>query len=240
MRIDFVKRLPCVKEVFRVDTEQAPSILKRPVSTRTRAIYLAWVLAGLLICGSVFDRFSFIGVRISDCWPLTYIALLISFYVIAFIGPAGPTRVSSLCLLVLVTLVSPALMFGVLLARPIPDTMQTMNVGFYKVKLLRSYDASCRDIYGNNIALVLERPLAAGIWTESKTLVFVQPALSATVQIIDRGKTIKFTASAVEERKEITRTFSTDWNDATNQTTETIHVEPDYSETGRLMPNIAK
>jgi hypothetical protein len=219
-----------------VDSGQAPSSENQPASTRTRAIYAAWLLAVLLICESALDRFTFMDKRISDCWVLTYLALLINLYAIAFLGPRGYSRTSSLCALVVVTLLSPIVIFGVFLATPDRHTIQTLNAGFNKVKLVASYDVRCCDIYGKNISLVLERPFAMGICDEDKTLLFVQPADRASMTIIDEGRTIKLTAPTVGTRKEIVRTFSTDWYAAT-QNTETIIVEPAYLKTGTILPN---
>ena len=167
-------------------------------------------------------------IRLSDCWPLTYVALLVSLYVIVSLGPAGFKRVLGFCVLVLLTLVSPCFMFGALLAIPQRKTVETLNAGLYTVKLVTSYDPRCCDIYGNNISLVLERPFAVGFFNEDKTLLFVQPARKATVELVEHGRTVKFTAPALEKRQEVVRTYSVDWFDNINRDSEIIVVEPDY------------
>jgi hypothetical protein len=113
--------------------------------------------------------------------------------------------------------------------------VQTLNAGLYKVRLVASYDSACVDLYGHNLSLELERPFPLGSLNQSKTLLFVQPAREADLELIDQGLSLKVIIPTLGTRQEVVRTFPIDWNSPANQNTERIVVEPAYLYDGSLL-----
>jgi hypothetical protein len=72
----------------------------------------------------------------------------------------------------------------------------------------------------------MHRPVLDGILQEQRTLIIVHPAFSATAELIDHGKNIRFSSPALLGRKAIARTYSTDWEKAQENGFESTDLKP--------------
>jgi len=107
-----------------------------------------------------------------------------------------------------------------------PSVEKTILVGDVRVSQISNYDVTYYELCRNNISLELERPVFGGLLQETNLLLDIRPAEKADFEIIDNGKKIRFVSPALRGRKEIVRTYSTDWYAPSNKRFERIGITP--------------
>jgi hypothetical protein len=154
--------------------------------------------------------------------------LLVSLAFIVAAGPKNKGRVIWLCLLTPL-----ALLFALVGCSSLlnlneypPSVEKTILVGDVRVSQISNYDITYYELCRNNISLELERPVFGGLLKETNLLLDILPAEKADFEIIDNGKKIRFVSPALCGRKEIVRTYSTDWYAPSNKRFERIEMTP--------------
>lgn len=210
---------------MRQDTKlnHKPSLL-----SKEEVIWLNCLIVALFVSKLGLGSYSFANEQI-ERFSILVLALLIVFVaVVVFFGPKSIVRTISMVVAIPVAML--ALLGGCAAATNFdeyPDQVElAAQVGDVSFELVTTYDITYDKICKQWLELRMHRPVLDGILKEQRTLIIVHPAFSATTELIDHGKNIRFSSPALLGRKAITRTYSTDWDKARKNSYESIDLTP--------------
>lgn len=184
--------------------------------SKEQVIWLNCLILALLVGRLGLGGYTFANEQLQSFALAFSVLLLVFVAVVVSMGPKSIVRTISLVVTIPVAMIAlPAGCVGAGNLKEHPDHVKLVaQVGDVSFELVSMYDVTYYEICNQWLELRIKRPVLNGILTEQETLISFQPAFSATAELIDHGKNIRFSSPALLGRKAVFRTYSTDWDEA--------------------------
>jgi hypothetical protein len=173
-------------------------------------------------------RYTFANEQLERFSYLILALLFVFVAIVVFMGPKSIVRTISLVVAIPMALLASLVgCAGATNFNKHPDRVEVVaKVDDVTFELVAVYEITYYEICKQWLELRIRRPVLNGILEQEETLISVQPAFSATAELIDNGKNIRFSSPALLGRKAIVRTFGTDWEEARKNGLEQIKLTP--------------
>ena len=196
--------------------------------SKEQVIWLNCLILALLVGRLGLGGYTFANEQLQN-FAMAFSALLLVFLaVVVSMGPKSIVRTISLVLAIPIAMLASLGAYVDAASSPEnPDRIElAAHVGDVSFELVSMYDVTYYEICNQWLELRMRRPVLSGILTEQETLISFQPAFTATAELIDHGKNIRFSSPALLGRKAVFRTYSTNWDEAKKNSHEHINLTP--------------